>query len=44
MVAHYLSPYWPDGVTARFVLVGGEVLAERTEARRRLIAAGATGV
>lgn len=44
LVAHYLSPYWPDGVMDRFVAVCGEVIAERDALRARLVELGATGV
>jgi hypothetical protein len=44
LVAHYLSPYWPDGVTQRFIEVCGEVIALRDSLRPRLVAEGATGV
>jgi hypothetical protein len=44
LVAHYLSPYWPDGVMDRFVAVCGEVIAERDVLRGRLVEFGATGV
>ncbi|WP_375400198.1 glycosyl transferase [uncultured Amnibacterium sp.] len=44
LVAYYLSPYWPDRVTERFVSVCAALTAERDELRGRLLAAGATGV
>jgi hypothetical protein len=44
LVAYYLSPYWPEGVTERFVSVCDEVIAERDALRAPLVAAGATGV
>jgi hypothetical protein len=43
LVAYYLSPYWPDRVTERFVAVCGEYVEERDRLRAALVAAGATG-
>jgi len=43
LVAYYLSPYWPDRSTERFVAVCGEFVAERDRLRGALVAAGATG-
>lgn len=44
LVSYYLSPYWPDRVTERFVTVCTDLTAERDELRGRLLDAGATGV
>lgn len=44
LVSYYLSPYWPDRVTERFVSVCTDLTVERDELRGRLLAAGATGV
>lgn len=44
LVSYYLSPYWPDRVTERFVRVCSELAVERDELRGRLLAGGATGV
>lgn len=44
LVAYYLSPYWPDRVTERFVSVCTDLAAQRDELRTRLVAEGATGV
>jgi hypothetical protein len=43
LVAYYLSPYWPDRSTERFVAVCGEYIAERDRLRAALVEAGATG-
>jgi hypothetical protein len=43
LVAYYLSPYWPDRATERFVAVCGEFVAERDRLRAALLEAGATG-
>jgi hypothetical protein len=44
LVAYYLSPYWPDGLTERFIAVCDEVIEERDAVRSRLVELGATGV
>jgi hypothetical protein len=44
LVSYYLSPYWPDGVSDRFVEVCGAVIEERDLLRNRLVERGATGV
>ncbi|MGT2426993.1 CDP-glycerol glycerophosphotransferase family protein [Amnibacterium kyonggiense] len=43
LVAYYLSPYWPDRSTDRFVTVCRELVAERDRLRAALVAGGATG-
>jgi hypothetical protein len=43
LVSYYLSPYWPDRSTERFVAVCGEYIAERDRLRAALVEAGATG-
>lgn len=43
LVAYYLSPYWPDRSTERFVEVCTETIAERDTLRAALVANGATG-
>jgi len=43
LVAYYLSPYWPDRSTERFVAVCREYVEERDRLRAALVRAGATG-